>query len=338
MSTRSKSHALCVAASMALLTIAPSSAYAFNGQSAQAGSAEERAEQRPNTAGRTGSHRDRRAQSRNLPPAPTPVQAGDLARKIVAGTGKSCEVGTANHLGFTQDGRMTFEASCANDFGYLLFMKTPSGRTTDYASVLVEETLAISCIEAKVLYDRHMAANPTADPASQPKCNLPENDNFTQVFANMAVKAGITCTVDEATLRGTLSGSGEPIYEIGCSNSDGYRLTGQGGGNYQAQSCLEMGAQGNCAFTTKEEQIATVSAWFTTSADPIACSVSDVRYMGGNANGSFYEAACNGTDGLIARLDAAKTVQQVYPCAEAANIGGGCKLTAGAPQGNNGAA
>jgi len=29
-------------------------------------------------------------------------------------------------------------------------------------------------------------------------------------------------------------------------------------------------------------------------------------------------------------------VQQVYPCAEAAQIGGGCKLTEGAPQGTNG--
>ena len=49
--------------------------------------------------------------------------------------------------------------------------------------------------------------------------------------------------------------------------------------------------------------------------------------MGQNANGMFYEAKCEGADGVIARLNAENAVQQIYPCATAQRIGGGCKLT-----------
>ena len=49
--------------------------------------------------------------------------------------------------------------------------------------------------------------------------------------------------------------------------------------------------------------------------------------MGRNANGVFYEAKCDGADGVIARLNDQNAVQQIYPCATAQQIGGGCKLT-----------
>ncbi|WP_419756354.1 hypothetical protein [Brevundimonas sp.] len=49
--------------------------------------------------------------------------------------------------------------------------------------------------------------------------------------------------------------------------------------------------------------------------------------MGRNANGVFYEAKCEGADGVIARVNAENVVQQIYPCATAQQIGGGCKLT-----------
>ncbi|MNC79779.1 hypothetical protein D3C75_1323580 [compost metagenome] len=53
--------------------------------------------------------------------------------------------------------------------------------------------------------------------------------------------------------------------------------------------------------------------------------------MGQNANGRFIEMTCAGADGAIIRQNAEKAILQVYPCAEAAMIGGGCKLTTTPP-------
>ena len=57
------------------------------------------------------------------------------------------------------------------------------------------------------------------------------------------------------------------------------------------------------------------------------CDVTEARLMGQNANGMFYEAKCAGADGVIARVNAENVVQQIYPCATAQRIGGGCTLT-----------
>ncbi len=192
--------------------------------------------------------------------------------------------------------------------------------------------MTLDCMEISESQKRALAADPAAQVG--PKCELPANDNFMAILTQYAAQAQIPCTVDEANIigkRGTAN-----VYEIGCTGTDGYQIAKTAEG-WDTTACLELAsANVTCNFTTKPEQITTVKTWLAGS-DAAACDITDVRYMGGNANGAFYEAACNGSDGLIARLDAAKAVQQVYPCAEAAQIGGGCKLTAGAPQGTNGA-
>ncbi len=84
-----------------------------------------------------------------------------------------------------------------------------------------------------------------------------------------------------------------------------------------------MQAQGGtCRFSSDGEGVATVRAWLRHVAP--ACDIARARYMGGNAEGGFYEVGCAGGAGYVARLDVARTVQELLPCAEAAGVGGGC--------------
>ncbi|MNL38026.1 hypothetical protein D3C87_1602070 [compost metagenome] len=120
------------------------------------------------------------------------------------------------------------------------------------------------------------------------------------------------------------------VYEIGCAGADGYRIQRASTG-WEKTECLQVLQQNaTCSFTTPAEQAATVKSWLTGS-EAAACDVQQVRLMGFNSNGRFYEATCAGADGVIVRFNTEMAVQQVYPCAIAEKIGGGCKLTTTAP-------
>jgi hypothetical protein len=171
------------------------------------------------------------------------------------------------------------------------------------------------------------ARDPEADVGSQ--CTLPANDNAMAVFTAYAKEAGLDCQVDQGAIIGAKPG-GAIVYEIGCVGVDGAQINKANSG-WEVASCLELvSANSTCRFTTPQEQAATLKGWLAGS-EAAPCDVSQARYMGKNANGSFYEAACTGVDGVIVRFDNARAVQQVYPCATAQQIGGGCKLTAAAP-------
>lgn len=224
----------------------------------------------------------------------------------------------ANLRGQTGDMRSVYEVACANNFGYLAL--TGKEATAEAAAI---EPAFIECSEAKVTYDRQLAATPDAPPP--PKCDLPTNDNFLAVYTSMAAQAGLDCTVDDGIIvgrKGAIS-----VYEIGCAGVQGARINRTAENGWEKASCLEL-AQANvtCTYTTKEETIASAKAWFA-SNEATNCDISDVRYMGANANGAFYEAACNGKEGFIARLNNAKAVEQVYACSVAQQIGDGCKLS-----------
>lgn len=326
MNNRSKSRALCVAASLALLTVAPASAFAQSNPFPDSGGATPGGDTRDPFAERPSGERaatgrlarQRRGSREAAPAAPTPAEHMAAAQAFLSSRNINCQVTEANFLGQTEDGSKLYETACANDFGYMS---------------LVSETapMALDCMEVAISQERALAADPAAQLG--PKCELPANNNFLTVLTHYAAQAQLPCTVDEATIIGKRDDVN--VYEIGCAGTDGYQLIKQGAG-WSSQPCLELAsANVTCSYTTRDEQIATVKTWLAGS-EAAACDITNVRYMGGNANGAFYEAACNGADGLIARLNTDKAVQQVYPCAEAAQIGGGCKLTAGAPQGTNG--
>lgn len=329
MTNRSKSHALCVAACLALMTIAPSSAFAFQSLPTGTGAAgspggDDRDPMAERPSGERASmgrlSRARGRQQAAAPAAPTPEENIAAAQTYLTSKGVSCNVTEATFRGQTATGDKLYEAVCANDFGYLALMSETS-------------PMVLDCMEISESQKRALAADPAAQLG--PKCELPANENFMTILTQYAAQAQIPCTVDEANIIGKRDNIN--VYEIGCAGTDGYRINKTAQGGWESTPCFELASANiTCDFTTKAEQIATFKSWVA-SSDASACNVSDVRYMGGNANGAFYEAACAGADGIITRLNAEKSVQQIYPCAEAAQIGGGCKLTAGAPQGSNGA-
>lgn len=320
MTNRSKTHALCVAACMALLTVTPASAFAYSGQSTGPDRSDrDQLNDRQSGERSSGRLSRRQRQQQATPAAPTAEESLAAAQTFLTSKGVNCQVTEANFRGQTATGDKLYEAVCANDFGYLALISETAPMTLD-------------CMEISESQKRALADNPAAEVG--PKCELPANDNFMTILAQYAAQAQITCTVDEANIVGKRGDAN--VYEIGCNGTDGYQISKTATG-WSTNSCFELvSANATCNFTTKDEQIATLKSW-TAGSDAASCNITDVRYMGGNANGAFYEAACSGADGIITRLDNAKAVQQVYPCAEAAQIGGGCKLTTGAPQGTNGA-
>lgn len=324
MTTRSKSRALCVVASMALMTITPASAFAYSGQAQQPG---DRVQTDQNQSGRVtrGSRSSNRNQRQAAPAAPTPEQNLAAAQALLAANSVPCQMTEANLRGVTADQRSVYEVVCANSFGYLALggaeeVRDAAGQVTRAAVA----PLFIDCAEAQVTHDRQVAATPDAPPP--PKCDLPANQNLMQVYTSLATQAGVDCTVDEAILVGRKPGN-IPVYEIGCAGVQGFRIN-TGANGWEKASCIEL-AQANvtCSYTTKPEILASVKSWFN-GVEGTDCTFSDARYMGANDNGAFYEIACVGAEGFIARLNTAKVPQQIYPCAEATQIGDGCKLTA----------
>lgn len=251
-----------------------------------------------------GARRERAA-----PAAPTAEQITAGAQALATASGLACEVTQATLLGQDQQQQQIYEAACATGPGYIIVGSTPP--------------LAVDCLELAGTAATARARNPEANVGQQ--CALPANDNGLAVIGGWAREAGVTCTVDQALAIGKSMG-GSMIYEVGCANADGYWLEKTSTG-WDLQECIQVQAsEGACNFTTPAEQ----AAGFRTKlagTDAAACDVQTVRLMGRNANGRFYEAKCGAGDGYIARVNNEGVTQQVYPCATAQNIGGGCRLT-----------
>lgn len=274
--------------------------------------------------GRIGGDRDRSSQrstrgSRNArrPDAPaavpTPAENIEAAQAQMTASGKTCQVSEAVLLGKDPQQQSIYEAACSDGPGYIVVASTPP--------------LAVDCLELAGTAATARARNPEASVGQQ--CALPANNNGLAVIGGWARDAGVTCTVDQALAVGK-SSSGNMIYEVGCTGQDGYWLEKTASG-WDVQDCMQVIASaGTCNFTTVEEQ----AAGFRTKlvgTDAASCDVQGLRLMGQNTNGRFYEAKCGASEGYIVRVNAEGVTQQVYPCATAQNIGGGCRLTTAAP-------
>ena len=256
-----------------------------------------------------------RRNGRRGPAAPTPEQILETARTQAAIALPACQVTNARLLGETPAKTSLYEVTCAAGVGSIIETKTPPTAT--------------DCIVLAVSAQTVRATNPEAEVGSQ--CELAGNTDVLGTISGYAKQASIACTVDQGTVRGADS-AGLIIYEIGCQGLDGYWLKKETAG-WSKTSCLQVVAEnGTCAFTTPQEQAATIQAWLpdTNASD---CVVGQTRVMGKNANGMFYEVTCTdgGADGFILRTNTENVVQQVYACSVASQIGGGCKLTAAAP-------
>ena len=253
------------------------------------------------------------------PAAPTPQQVLAAAQEQATLANTNCQVSEAKLLGLTAEHTAVYEVACAAGPGFIIESKTPPTAT--------------DCIILAYSAERRHAADPSSDGGV--KCALPANADTQKFVRDYAQQAGVPCTVDQTKVMGQ-SNDGAVVYEIGCSDAAGYWIRKEAGA-WTKTPCIQVIAEnGTCDFTSTAENAGYVKTLLAGSAaEP--CNVVEARLMGRNANGVFYEAKCQGADGLIARLNAENAVQQIYPCATAQQIGGGCTLTpapaAAAPSG-----
>jgi len=250
-----------------------------------------------------------RAEARpQAPAAPSPEAVLAAAQAQVTSAGLDCQVAGAANPGMIGE-HQVYEVACASAPGYILIASTPPQ--------------AFNCLELAGTAWVARRTDPAADAGQQ--CVLPANQNGLALVSEWAREAGASCTVDEAVAVGKNETNGL-VYEVGCTGVDGYRLE-KVDGRWTLQDCLQIvSGGGTCHFTTAEEQNATLQAKLA-GTEAAGCSVQQVRLMGSNANGRFFEVKCAAEgEGYIARLKDGAT-QQIYPCATAQRIGGGCTLT-----------
>lgn len=251
--------------------------------------------------------------NRGRPAAPTPATPEEIqaaAQTQITAAGLACQVTEAANPGVTAEQVKIYEAACATGPGYIVIASTPPQ--------------SFDCLElAGTAYTARLR-DPAADVGQQ--CVLPANQNGLAVIGGWARDAGATCTVDQAVAIGK-SDENNIVYEVGCAGADGYWLEKVATG-WKLQDCLQVASVGGtCRFTTAQEQADGFEPKLA-GTEASACDVSQVRLMGQNANGRFYEAKCAaGGEGYIARVSTEGATQQIYPCATAQRIGGGCTLT-----------
>lgn len=253
----------------------------------------------------------RNRRNRNsAPPPPTPEEIAQRAQVIATSANAPCQVTQANLLGQTDAGELSYEAVCASGPGYILIGSTPPQ--------------AVDCVLLAGQAEIERARDPAADVGTQ--CTIPQNTDVVRVVSAYASEAGVRCTVDQGASIGK-SREENLIYEVGCNGVDGAWIERLPTG-WKVTECAQVITQnGTCRYSTVAEQAATLKARFASNAEAAACDVTQGRYMGANANGSFFEAKCAAGNGVIVRFNPAFEVQQVYPCETAQRIGGGCTMT-----------
>ncbi len=245
------------------------------------------------------------------PPAPpTPEAIKAAAQALILASGGTCQVTEAAQPGMNAELQKIYEAACSEGPGYILIESTPPQ--------------SFDCLElAGTAYTARLR-DPAADVGQQ--CTLPANQNGLAVIGGWARAAGVSCTVDQAVAIGK-SDADNIVYEVGCAGTDGYWLERVGTG-WDLKDCLQVNSTGGtCRFTTGQEQADGFEPRLA-GTDAAGCDVTQVRLMGSNANGRFFEAKCAADgEGYIARINNEGVTQQIYPCATAQRIGGGCRFT-----------
>lgn len=256
---------------------------------------------------------DNRATRQRAAPPPavaTPEEITAAAQALIVAAGGTCQVTEATQPGVDATQQKIYEAACSEGPGYILIESTPPQ--------------VFNCLELAGTAATARLRDPAADVGQQ--CLLPANQNGLAVIGGWARDAGVTCAIDEAVAIGK-SDADNIVYEIGCAGVDGYWLE-KVGADWKLQDCLQIASVGGtCRFTTAQEQADGFEPKLA-GTDAAACDVAQVRLMGSNANGRFYEAKCAAAgEGYIARINSEGVTQQIYPCATAQRIGGGCTLT-----------
>lgn len=242
------------------------------------------------------------------PGSRTAVQIEQSTREALTGAGVTCELTGSAEIGETEDGNYLYEAACAQGAGYLV----TSGEAPE----------VFDCLQLASALERH----PPAEGETATECMLPANKDRAAMMAPLARAANISCRVDNGLHLGVTAGGGNR-YEVGCAGSDGFWIDVDATGAASKISCLTVTADdGECRYTTPEEQTATIRERFAGPNAP-ACTVEQGRGAGATTAGEYFEVKCAGGAGYMVRTSLTGEFEQAYPCEQALSIVGGCKLT-----------
>lgn len=296
----------------AILTLSALGAETAAAQSIQDRAMQERTRsQRDRDQADEGERESRRGRA---PREQSPEQTKAAIERALSTAGITCQVTQAKHLGQNEERQMIYETACASAPGYIILASEPPQ--------------TFNCLELAATAIKAKEADPAA-PAGQ-LCALPANQNGKELAQSWVQQAGVTCTVDDAMAIGRADDD-SLVYEVGCAGTDGFWLE-QTNGAWAATPCLQITSSGRtCRFTATTDQAALFTAKLA-STDASDCTVTQVRIMGENDNGTFAEVKCSTEgEGYIVRMDKAGVAQQVYGCRTAQRIGGGCTLTPAPP-------
>lgn len=260
--------------------------------------------------------------NRNPPPVPpTPEEVVAAAQTHVTAAGMDCQVTQANLLPVVSGEARVYEAACAVGPGYIVLATTPPQA---FDCTILAVTAAATPAATPAPAGPPVPGQPTA---ADILCTIPQNQDVLRVMVEYGRQANLPCVPDEGAPLGKQI-EGDLVYEVGCDGLDGYVLQRLAAGGWKKTECSTVVDTAlACRYSTPAEQAATLKNRLASNPEAAACDVTTARYMGANANGSFYEAKCGAGNGVIVRFNTEFAVQQVYPCEVAQRIGGGCTLT-----------
>lgn len=147
------------------------------------------------------------------------------------------------------------------------------------------------------------------------------------IYTRQAKAAGFNCDVSKYYVS-PISGSGREIVEMACSNRPDGAVGVFSSGPPEILNCARSQAESvKCNFTPIEATYAALNEQLR-AQNRASCVVSGVNPIGFTAAASYLEVACaDGAPGWVLEYDRWKaSPKTLLNCAQARNIGGGCKL------------
>ncbi|WP_420470765.1 hypothetical protein [Brevundimonas sp. FT23042] len=171
--------------------------------------------------------------------APSGVSSAEVlaaARTVATDAGIDCQMTEASNPGVVTGETPVYEAVCANGPGYVLIASSPPQ--------------SYDCFDLAGTAATARMSNPRANVGLQ--CEMPANQNSLEVIGGWARQAGVTCQVSNAVAVGK-SVDDNSIYEIGCSDQEGFWLE-RSNNNWLVQRCSQVAAAGDrCRFTASRD-------------------------------------------------------------------------------------
>ena len=242
------------------------------------------------------------------------VAGMEAAPGLVSQAGLDCQVSDSRKIGEDEKtGAIFYELACKGAEGFIISQPAKGSKF------------------ARVIYTCLEAANAKKVVKNGDACRLPENADPKAGVAPLVASGRAGCRMTAARALGHTDTA--TALEIACEGGAGYIVqasfpfSNAKPATFKPCAGIQPGMTLQCTLT----DAAGARAWLASVVAKAgkSCVIKDHRYMGfGNDGDDYYEVACQAGGGFILDVDAAGDVYPT-PCADAAYIAGGCKLSKG---------